>query len=242
MSREAQGGKLGAMRSPIPALSLLLAACGGRAFGPPMPTTMAPAEAGTVAAWVGETEARQPVMMRFRWTFIDEKGTAKGRGSAIIVPPDSLRFDFRGPLGSGAGAAAVVGNTALWAEPEEEVNKLVPNYPILWAMLGRARHPDADVAIRAFSDDRVTAWRYVSGADTVDYQVVRHLSRQMFVDVRQAGERIGRVATTYDAAGFPAKARLEVPSRPARLELAFYGAGPLDTLPVDLWARPSDAP
>lgn len=203
-----------------------------------MPTALAPAEAGTVRAWVGATQATEPTLMRFRWTFIDEKGTAKGRGSAIILPPDSLRFDFRGPLGSGSGAAAVVGDMALWAEPEEEVDKLVPSYPILWAMMGKARYPAAGDEVRAFRDDRLTAWRYASGADTVDYMILRQDGTQLFVDVRQAGQRIGRVATTLDDSGYPATVRLEIPGGPARLELTFYAAGPLDSLPPNLWVKP----
>ena len=206
-----------------------------------MPTALGPAEGATVASWVGGTQATEPVLMRFRWTFIDEKGTAKGRGSAIILPPDSLRFDFRGPLGSGSGAAAVVGDVPLWAEPEEEVDKLVPNYPLLWAMLGKARYPGADDQLRAYTDDRLTAWRYANGADTVDYILVRGESRQLVVDVRQAGRRIGRVATVLTADGMPESARLEIPGQPARLDLSFYVAGPLDAIPPDLWQRPADA-
>lgn len=207
-----------------------------------MPTALAPADAGTVNAWVAATQATEPTLMRFRWTFIDEKGTAKGRGSAIILPPDSLRFDFRGPLGSGSGAAAVVGDAALWAEPEEEVNKLVPSYPILWAMMGKARYPAANDEVRAFRDERMTAWRYASGPDTVDYLLVRGEEVRLFVDVRQAGQRIGLVATTLDASGYPATVRLEIPGAPARLELTFYAAGRLDSLPPNLWARPDAEP
>lgn len=230
------------MRSLLLPLAALAAACGGRSFGPPMPATLAPADPATIAVWVGGTQATEPVMMRFRWTFIDEKGTAKGRGSAIILPPDSLRFDFRGPLGSGSGAAAVVGDVALWAEPEEEVDKLVPNYPLLWAMLGKARYPAMGDELRAFRDARLTAWRYTDGTDTVDYMLLRDAERHLFVDVRQRGERIGRVASTLDAAGNPVTARLEIPGQPARLDLSFYLTAPLDSIPADLWQRPSDAP
>ncbi len=34
-----------------------------------------------------------------------------GRGTARIVPPDSLRFDYAGPLGFGSGAAVVIGDS-----------------------------------------------------------------------------------------------------------------------------------
>ena len=67
---------------------------------------------------------------RFKWLFQDERSSAGGRGSARIAPPDSLRFDVAGPFGSGAAAAAVVGDQPLWAEPPDAVKKLVPNYPL----------------------------------------------------------------------------------------------------------------
>ena len=30
---------------------------------------------------------------RFKWTFLDERASAGGRGSARIAPPDSMLFD-----------------------------------------------------------------------------------------------------------------------------------------------------
>lgn len=202
-----------------------------------MPTTLSPASPETVRPWVAGTMVSEPIQMRFRWSYTDEKGHASGRGNAIILPVDSLRFDFAGPLGSGRSAAAVVGDSGLWAVPEEEVEKLVPNYPILWAMLGQARLPGAADAVRAFSDPALTAWRYTGGADTVDY-IITSAPRQLIVDVRQAGQRIGRVLTTLDSEGRPLTSRLEVPAKPARVELEFYRWEAPDSLPADLWLKP----
>jgi hypothetical protein len=136
----------------------------------------------------------------------------------------------------------VVGDAQVWAIPEDQVDKLVPNYPILWAMLGRARMPSPGADLRALDDERLTAWRYASGADTVDYILTKAMPRQLIVDVRQAGERIGRVATTLDANGLPASSHLEVPSVPSRLRLTFYEALPLASRPPELWREPRDDP
>ena len=82
--------------------------------------------------------------------FGTSKSSAGGRGSARIAPPDSLRFDVAGPFGSGAASAAVVGERPLWAEPPDAIDKLVPNYPLMWAMFGVARLPaDGADAARA---------------------------------------------------------------------------------------------
>jgi hypothetical protein len=207
-----------------------------------MPIGLAPIERSAVDAWVGQTAVREPIELRFRWNYLDEKGNARGRGSAIILPPDSLRFDFSGPLGSGRSAAAVIGDSGLWAVPEEEVARLVPNYPILWAMLGRALAPHPGGGLRGISDERLVAWQHASGVDTVEYILTSGDSRQLVVDVRQAGRRIGRVVTRLDAAGHPLESRLDVPGEPARVDLTFYRWDPADSLPADLWQRPVDAP
>ncbi len=53
-----------------------------------------------------------------------------------------MRFDVAGPFGSGAASAAVVGEQPLWAEPPDAIEKMVPNYPLMWGMFGVARLPD----------------------------------------------------------------------------------------------------
>ena len=70
-----------------------------------------------------------------------------------------MRFDVAGPFGSGAASAAVVGEQPLWAEPPDAIEKLVPNYPLMWGMFGVARLPEAGAELRGLSDGKVTAWR-----------------------------------------------------------------------------------
>ena len=43
---------------------------------------------------------------------------------ARLALPDSVRFDVVGPLGSGRAAAFVIGDSSIWADPEEDVKKL----------------------------------------------------------------------------------------------------------------------
>ncbi len=230
------------MRMRAVPLILLLSACAGGSFGPPMPVGLGSAEPGAIDKWVAATVTTEPVMMRFHWKYRDEKGDAGGRGSAIIIPPDSLRFDFSGPLGSGRSAAMVVGDSGLWAVPEDQVEKLVPNYPILWAMLGMARFPGPDDTLRALERGDLTAWRYASGPDTVDYIRTSGDTPQLVVEVRAEGRRVGRVVTDLGPGGQPLRSRLSVPSKPARVDLEFYRHEPLSERPESLWVRPSDEP
>src|SRR5919107_1577889 len=100
-------------------LAYLLLALGGchPAAGAVVPAGAGPVSREQVRRWVEQTQPRQNRLHRFKWLFQDERSSAGGRGSARLAPPDSLRFDVAGPFGSGAAAAAVVGDRPLWAEP-----------------------------------------------------------------------------------------------------------------------------
>src|SRR5512132_3824595 len=106
-----------------------------------VPEGATPVNREQVNLWVSTTIPPGHRLHRFKWLFQDERSSAGGRGSARIAPPDSLRFDVAGPFGSGAASAAVVGAEPLWAQPPDAVRKLVPNYPLMWAMFGVARLP-----------------------------------------------------------------------------------------------------
>jgi len=126
----------------VPLAAALLVACGGANLAPlPIPAGLAPAAVEEAAAWAAATRPAENRELRLRFSFQDEQGSAAGRGRARLALPDSIRFDVVGPLGSGRAAAFVIGDTAIWSDPEEEVRKLVPNYPLFWAMLGIARSP-----------------------------------------------------------------------------------------------------
>src|SRR3990170_8344948 len=101
----------------------------------PMPVGLAEGSAETAARWADSSRPADNRDLRFRFQFQDEDGAASGRGRARLGLPDSLRFDVAGPLGAGRASAFVVGDSAIWTEPEEEIRKLVPNYPLFWAML-----------------------------------------------------------------------------------------------------------
>lgn len=214
-------------------LALLLAGCRG-APGSLVPVAAQPVGREEVARWVEVTVPAQQRLHRFKWLFRDEKSSAGGRGSARIAPPDSLRFDVAGPFGSGAASAAVVGDQPLWAEPPDAISKLVPNYPLMWAMFGIARMPEDGAALRGLSDGAVTAWQYAGSGDTVDYVRTAGSPVRFVAEVRRAGEIVGRAETTLDSAGAPLTSRLTVPSVPARLDLTFSSTTQAAFAP-DIW-------
>jgi hypothetical protein len=214
-------------------LALTLAACRS-APGEVVPAGTAPVSREQVDQWVTATVPADHRLHRFKWLFQDERSSAGGRGSARIAPPDSLRFDVAGPFGSGAASAAVVGSEPLWAQPPDAVKKLVPNYPLMWAMFGVARMPETGDSLRGLSDGNVVAWQYAGATDTVSYVRTTGKSGKLTAEVRHAGKVVGRAETTLDADGVPLKARLVVPSVPAKLDLTFLSTARATFAP-DIW-------
>jgi hypothetical protein len=214
-------------------LALSLAACKG-APGAVVPAGAAPVTREQVGQWVEATLPREHRLHRFKWLFQDERSSAGGRGSARVAPPDSLRFDVAGPFGSGAAAAAVIGDQPLWAEPPDAVKKLVPNYPLMWAMFGIARQPAEGEALRGVRQGPVTAWQYAGATDTVSYVRTTGKQVKLVTEVRHAGKIVGRAETTLDSAGAPLTARLVVPSVPAKLNLTFLSTSRADFAP-EIW-------
>ena len=187
-----------------------------------------------VSTWVNATRPTEDRLHRFKWLFQDERSSAGGRGSARIAPPDSLRFDVAGPFGSGAASAAVVGDRPLWATPPDAVKKLVPNYPLMWAMFGIARMPDEGSVLRGMVHGDVISWRYDGATDTVQYVRTTGKSGKLVAEVRHAGKVVGRAEATLDESGTPLAARLVVPTVPAKLNLTFLSTARAHFAP-DIW-------
>jgi hypothetical protein len=220
---------------PLLLAYLGLAGAGCRsAPGALVPAGAQPVNAAQVAEWVASTVPGEPRLHRFKWLFQDERASAGGRGSARIAPPDSLRFDVAGPFGSGAASAVVVGDRAVWMQPPDAVAKLVPNFPLMWAMFGIARMPPEGVELRGLATDSLTAWQYAGASDTVDYVRITGDPARFIAQVHRAGELIGQAETTLAPDGTPLKSRLTVPSPPARLDLTFLSTT-RDSFAPDIW-------
>jgi hypothetical protein len=226
------------MRRLIPlAVALTLTACAAAFPAAPPVGRLLPVAPTDVDGWVTSLRPTMHSSLRFTWTLNQDEG--KGRGSVGIAPRDSLYFDYRGPLGSHPGSAFVNGDTAVWAEPKDDVEKLVPSYDLLWGLVGVARPPRAGWKVEGSRDAVRTTWRYTRGADTTVYVLwkpdgVLSLMTQVSID----GKRIGRVVTVFDASRHPIKSRLDAFTDPARLDLTFDN--PSKPLPFDreMWLAP----
>ena len=220
---------------PILLAYLGLAGVGCRSVpGAVLPAAAEPVSEGQVAEWVSATVPSDHLLHRFKWLFKDERASAGGRGSARVAPADSLRFDVAGPFGSGAASAVVIGDRALWTEPPDAIAKMVPNYPLMWAMFGVARMPPEGAKLRGLTKGPTTAWQYAGSSDTIEYARTVGNPVRLVAVVRHNGELVGRAETQLGPDGTPLKARLTVPSAPAQLDLTFLSTKRASFAP-DIW-------
>jgi hypothetical protein len=199
-----------------------------------VPQGAGPVSRDTVASWVASTVPADHQLFRFKWLLRDERGSAGGRGAVRVAPPDSLRFDVAGPFGSGSASAVVVGDRAVWTEPADAIARLVPNYPLMWAMFGVARLPGEGVELRGLTTESTQAWQYAGATDTIEYARTMGDQGRLVAEVRQAGNLIGRAETTLNSDGTLQKARLTVPSAPAQLDITFLSTE-RDSFAPDIW-------
>jgi len=185
---------------------------------------LAPASRDSAAQWARTTLPRTPALIRFRWHYQDERVKYAGRGTVRIAPPDTLRFDYVGPLGLGSGAAVIIGDSVLWADPEKDFRSLVPAIPLLWAAFAMMRPPADDATVfgaqlvDSLPHTRRIVWRFAQPEDTLDY-VVTHPDTAGRVDGggrleaewRRRGKMVARSWSRLDTLAHPASARIDFP-------------------------------
>lgn len=209
---------------------------------------LAPASRDSAAQWARTTLPRTPALIRFRWHYEDERVKYAGRGTVRIAPPDTLRFDYVGPLGLGSGAAVIIGDSVLWADPERDFRSLVPAIPMLWAAFAMVR-PPADNAtvfgarlVDSLRHTRRNVWRFAQPEDTLDYVVTPSDSATRGVGMleaewRQRGKMVARNWSRLDTLAHPASARIDFPeiSGGARFELTVVAVDAAQVFAPAIW-------
>lgn len=212
---------------------ILLAGCPAGRLDPLIPSPLAPVPRDSAVAWSQSVLPRVPLAYRIEWRYRDRDIGIRGRGTARLAPPDSLRFDYQGPFRR-SGAAVVIGDSVTWAEPTGDFESLLPAIPILWASFGIVREPapDAEVFLdRGKEGQRM--WRFVRGGDTLEY--VAHGRRLLQSEWRRGGNTVARGTTTFDTLAMPAGATILFPEAPARFEFTVVGIDSGAVIPPALW-------
>lgn len=216
----------------------VLAAC-VRSAPAPAPQNLPPVSAAEAARWASASAPSGHRLNRFRWLFNDGQASVGGRGSARLAGPDSMRFDIAGPLGLGGAAAMVVGDQAQWVHPPDVIARLIPSYPLMWAMFGVIRPPPRGARSRGTRSEGNTLLQWANGADTVRYSHRAASPGTLRAEWQRGGVTMGIVETRLDADGAPVSARLTVPSVPARLDITIVVDSIALAFPRSVWTPPA---
>lgn len=126
-----------------------------------------------------------------------------------VAPPDSLRFDYRGPFGR-SGAALLLGDSVVWAEPEKDVRELIPLAPLFWAALGIPLRPAETASVLAREDAGWQAWRVIAGADTLDLVHFPSGPARLLTQLRQHGIAAA-TEVRFGETGLPLQGQMRFP-------------------------------
>jgi hypothetical protein len=169
------------------------------------------------------------------WRFRNEKGSAAGRATMRVAPPDSLRFDYSGPFGR-SGKAAVVGDSALWVVPEEEFGGLVAVAPVFWAALGLPQMPPEGRQLFGLDRGDLRSWRYVDAGDTLNFVVRGTPPSRVLAEIRRDGRTWAVADVELDpATGIVTQSRIDFPRDKSRFEFTVESVDTTATFDPDIW-------
>jgi hypothetical protein len=130
-------------------------------------------------------------------------------------------------------------NEFVWAEPEEDVEMLIPAVPLFWAALGLPRDPPIGTDIYGIETAEGRSWRYGVGGDTLEYHVARVPQLRFLAEMRQFDNVLGRVEVNYDdQTRLPTRATLTFPETASLFVLDVTDIDTTITLTADVWKRP----
>jgi hypothetical protein len=209
----------------------------------PGPAPLAPEELpqisrAEVSAWVDGYAPTQAQLYDLRWTYETQKGKARGRAAVRFVPPDSIRFDYRGPFGR-SGAAMVVGERVVWAEPDEDAGGFMALAPLFWMALGVPQDPPSDAVLSGREEGTRRLWRYATGLDTLTYRSVRASPATLAAEMRHGRELLGTGEVELaDSTGLPEKATMLFPGSATAIYFTVRAIEPITSVETDFWQRP----
>ena len=189
-----------------------------------------------VEAWIGDLTPPRPRLYHVRpWMFRNEQGSVGGRAAIRIVPPDSMRFDYRGPLGR-SGNVAVVGDSALWMS-SEDLEGLVTYAPLFWTALGLPPVPPDTAALYSLVGDDFRAWRYILVEDTLDFVLEGSPADRLLGEIRRQGQVLAQARVELDAlTGFATESRIDF-YNVSRFEFTVESVDTLATFDETIWRQ-----
>ena len=127
----------------------------------------------------------------------------------------------------------------VWAEPEEEVEQIIPVAPLFLVALGIPREPPAGASIWGVETDAARSWQYGEMGDTLSYVVTTTVPFRLQAAFRQGGDVIGMVEVQYDDhSRVPEEAVFTFPTTATRIIFQVLEVDTLAVFPADTWRRP----
>lgn len=201
------------------------------------PAGLGPVSRDSVATWVAAYAPASPRRYDLRWRFFTPRGSTAGRAAVRVSAPDSLRFDYRGPFGR-SGAAVLVRDSAVWAEPEKDARDLIPMAPLFWAALGLPLAPPPDAELFGRPDGVGRAWRYVVRGDTMDLVEVGAGPERLLTELRR--DRI--LATTEirfrPGTRVPLEGQMRFPAEGTAFTFTVEAIDSTSAFDPSIWRRP----
>jgi len=194
-------------------------------------------ERSVVSRWAATFAPRAILRYNLRWKFVNDRGAAGGRAAVHVVPPDSLRFDYRGPFGR-SGAAVVVGDSGIWGEPEGDVRGVVRVAPLFWAALGAPLPPSTRATLLGYEDQQGRAWRSIADRDTFDVVVSTGPPTRIRSQLRRAGQLVGATDVVLDSAQRARQGRIDLFLDETRFSFTVAGIDSLKAVDPTTWKRP----
>ncbi len=133
-----------------------------------------------------------PVRFRVIW----EYNRVRGRGTVVVVPPDTMRFDFRAPFGR-RGGVGIVANRVVWSDPDTVGQQVSDAVVLVWAALGIPRVV-GDLAYHAREPSRHVV-RFVTGDTSVTYTVSDQPVPQLTAVLQRGHRVIGSGGLRFDS-------------------------------------------
>lgn len=173
------------------------------------PRGFAPVERSAVDGWIETMSANRSRLYQVRpWRYRNERGAASGRATIRVAPPDSLRFDYRGPFGR-SGNAVIIGDSTLWSSGDD-LEELMLYAPVFWASLGLPQRPPRGAQVTALIREDFRAWRYIVAGDTVDFILRGSPAHRLDSELRRAGRVLAQGTAQIDTlTGLATSAQLD---------------------------------
>lgn len=215
---------------------VLLAGC-ARAPGPLAPESLPRLPDATVRQWTDAFTPKGPLRYDLQWVYETQQGRARGRAAVRFAPPDSLRFDYRAPFGR-SGAAVLIGDSVLWAQPESEVEQLIPVAGLFWAAIGLPRHPPAGETVRGQETPAGRVWQFHDGSVRNTFRENHGPEHRLHMELTRGADVMGLVDVQLDSLARAQTATITFPRAATRFTFTVRDVERLEGFDPEVWKRP----